>query len=75
MTPPVTIEQVTRERDVVAYLFYLRRMIYRRTACRRRVSYSHFIYWGEERRSAWWTKVGGEIAGFALVRLDAGGLP
>src|SRR5204862_5325994 len=34
--------------------------------------YSHFdAYRGEaEQRSAWWAKVGGEIAGFALVRFD-----
>jgi predicted acetyltransferase len=79
MTPQVTIEQVTpRERDVLwRYLqFYIYDMS--RFTGAQPVDgvfpYSHFdAYWGEgERRSAWWAKVGGEIAGFALVRLDAG---
>ena len=35
-------------------------------------AYSPFEgYWqGDERRTAWWVKLGGEIAGFALVRVD-----
>jgi predicted acetyltransferase len=79
MTPQVTIEQVTqREKDVLwRYLqFYIYDMS--RFTGAQPVDgvfpYGRFdAYWGEgERRSAWWAKVGGEIAGFALVRLDAG---
>jgi len=79
MTPQVRIEQVTpRERDVLWH--YLQFYIYdmSRFTGAQPVDgvfpYSRFdAYWGEgERRSAWWAKVGGEIAGFALVRLDAG---
>src|SRR3989440_3021102 len=79
MTPQVRIEQVTpSERDVLWH--YLQFYIYdmSRFTGAQPVDgvfpYSRFdAYWGEgERRSAWWAKVGGEIAGFALVRLDAG---
>jgi predicted acetyltransferase len=78
MTPQVRIEQVTpRERDVLwRYLqFYIYDMS--RFTGAQPVDgvfpYSLFdAYWGEgELRSAWWAKVGGEIAGFALVRFDA----
>jgi predicted acetyltransferase len=79
MTPQVRIEQVTpRERDVLwRYLqFYIYDMS-RFTGAQPDngvFPYRHFdAYWREdERRSAWWAKVGGEIAGFALVRFDAG---
>jgi predicted acetyltransferase len=78
MTPQVRIEQVTpRERDVLwRYLqFYIYDMS--RFTGAQPVDgifpYSRFdAYWGEgERRSAWWAKVGGERAGFALVRFDS----
>jgi predicted acetyltransferase len=77
MTPQVGIEQIAaRERDVLwRYLqFYIYDMS--RFTGAQPVDgvfpYSHFdAYWGEgEQRSAWWAKVGGEIAGFALVRCD-----
>ena len=47
--------------------------VHRCAARRRRVPLRQFeAYWSEgERRSAWWAKVGGERAGFALVRLDS----
>jgi predicted acetyltransferase len=79
MTPQITIEQIAaRERDVLWR--YLQLYIYdmsRFTGAQPDdgvFPYSHFeSYWREgERRSAWWARVGGEIAGFALVRLDAG---
>jgi predicted acetyltransferase len=78
MTPQVRIEQVTpRERDVLwRYLqFYIYDMS-RFTGAQPAggvFPYSPFdAYLAErERRSAWWAKVGGEIAGFALVRLAA----
>jgi predicted acetyltransferase len=79
MTPQIRIEQVTpHERDVLwRYLqFYIYDMS-RFTGAQPEdgvFPYSLFeAYWREgDRRSAWWTKVGGEIAGFALVRFDAG---
>jgi predicted acetyltransferase len=79
MTPQTTIEQVTlRERDVLwRYLqFYIYDMS-RFTGAQPDdgvFPYRHFdAYWREgERRTAWWAKVGGEIAGFALVRFDSG---
>ena len=80
MTPQVKIEQVTqRERDVLwRYLqFYIYDMS-RFTGAQPdggAFPYGQFdAYWREgERRSAWWAKVGGEIAGFALVRFDGQG--
>jgi predicted acetyltransferase len=79
MTPQVRIEQVTPcERDVLwRYLqFYVYDMS-RFTGAQPDdgvFPYRHFdAYWREgEARLAWWAKVGGEIAGFALVRFDAG---
>jgi predicted acetyltransferase len=78
MTPQIKIEQVTpRERDVLwRYLqFYIYDMS-RFTGAQPddgEFPYSAFeSYWDQgERRSAWWAKAGGEIAGFALVRIDA----
>jgi len=75
----IEIEQVSaHERDVLwRYLqFYIYDMS-QFTGARPEMgvfAYSLFdAYWnGEERRSAWWAKVGGEIAGFALVRFDQG---
>ena len=77
MTPRISIEQVAeRERDVLwRYLqFYIYDMS-RFTGAQPDdgvFPYRHFdAYWREgERRSAWWVKLGGEIAGFALVRFD-----
>jgi predicted acetyltransferase len=78
MTLQVKIEQVPpRERDVLwRYLqFYIYDMS-RFTGAQPDdgvFPYRQFeAYWSEgERRSAWWAKVGGERAGFALVRLDS----
>ena len=77
MTPEVGIEQVTPRERVVLWR-YLQFYIYdmSRFTGAQPVDgvfpYSHFdAYWGEgKQRSAWWAKVGGEIAGFALVRCD-----
>jgi predicted acetyltransferase len=79
MTPQITIEQIAvPERDVLwRYLqFYIYDMS-RFTGAQPddgAFPYSQFdAYWREgERRSAWWAKVSGEAAGFALVRIDAG---
>ena len=79
MTLQVKIEQIAaHERDVLWH--YLQFYIYdmsRFTGAQPDdgvFPYSQFdAYWSEgERRSAWWVMVGGEIAGFALVRFDAG---
>lgn len=77
MTPRINIEQVAEcDREVLwRYLqFYIYDMS-RFTGAQPDdgvFPYRHFdAYWREgERSSAWWAKVAGEIAGFALVRLD-----
>jgi predicted acetyltransferase len=78
MTPQVRIETVIpRERDVLwRYLqFYIYDMS-RFTGAQPvdgAFPYSHFntYFEDQQRRSAWWARVGSEIAGFALVRFDA----
>jgi predicted acetyltransferase len=79
MTPQMTIQRIAaHERDVLwRYLqFYIYDMS-RFTNAQPDdgvFPYSQFeAYWREgEGRSAWWAKVAGEIAGFALVQNDAG---
>jgi predicted acetyltransferase len=77
MTPQIAIEPISeQERDVLWH--YLQFYIYdmsQFTGARPNkgvFAYGPFdAYWhGDEGRSAWWLKLGGEIAGFALVRLD-----
>jgi predicted acetyltransferase len=78
MTPQIRIEQVMPpEKDVLwRYLqFYIYDMS-RFTGAQPDGGVFPYVpfesYWGEgERRSAWWAKVSGELAGFALVRIDA----
>jgi predicted acetyltransferase len=79
MTPHIEIEQVSaHERDVLwRYLqFYVYDMS-QFTSARPEMGvfpYGPFDAYctGDQRRSAWWAKVGGEITGFALVRFDEG---
>ena len=78
MTPQVSIEKIAA-RDKGVLWRYLQFYIYdmsRFTGAQPvdgEFPYSQFdACWSDgDRRSAWWVMVGGEIAGFALVRLDA----
>src|SRR5690348_7324734 len=81
MTLQIEIEQVcacAHERDALwRYLqFYIYDMSQFTGARPERGVFAYHpfdAYWnGDERHTAWWAKLAGEIAGFALVRLDEG---